>query len=108
MKTQEQRRAPRVSFSRAAKVLHVPSLKYLPAQTCDLSQTGALVRVLAPRRFGPGDEVELFVQWGSAVLLGEGDRIKGVVRRVLASERGQVLGVEFSQRLGAAQLEAAA
>ena len=89
-----------MSLSRPAKVYHVPSRKYLAAQTCDLSGTGALLRVESPRRLVPGEMVEVLVQWSGRVLLNAGDLVKARVARVLPQAGYQLVGVEFEVAVG--------
>lgn len=52
----------RTRTSRGSKVFHRAGLAYAPAETTDLSEGGALLKVHSTRRFDPGDIVDVVVE----------------------------------------------
>lgn len=106
--TDDRRKHTRVSVSRPCKLYHRATGRYLPARTCDVSASGALVRVTAPRPLVPGDEIEVYIAWSSRSLLTTSEQVRGRVTRTMFEGNDQIVGVEFvAARAQAAQPVAA-
>jgi len=58
----DRRLYPRTRSVRASKIFHRAGLAYAPAETTDLSEGGALLKVHSSRRFDPGDVVDIVVE----------------------------------------------
>lgn len=81
----EQREHPRTPVARAAKVFHRASGRYVPAQTCNVSRGGVLLRVGSARPFRPDDRVDVFIAWSDGVLLAASGAIRATVTRAARS-----------------------
>lgn len=95
--TTERRVNPRVIVTKACKVLHVATRKYLPAKTCDVSSGGALLRITTPRPLVPGEEIQVFIAWDNRNLLSTGEQVRAHVMRTYFDGVEQVVGVRFAQ-----------
>jgi hypothetical protein len=92
----DRRQNPRMNLSRPGKVRHVPTGRFWPAVTWDMSLSGMLLGVDAPRDIQPGDTLEIYVAWSCRPLLRSDDKIMAEVKRVLPRTDGrQLVGVEF-------------
>lgn len=91
------RRHERTPITRPAKVYHANSAKYLPACTRDLSQSGALLEINAPRAIEVGDSLEVLVAWNDRSLLSHTDQVPARVTRVLRTDSPrQFVAVAFA------------
>lgn len=52
----------RTKVARLAKLFHRAGLAYAAGQTADLSEGGVLLKVHSPRRFEPGDTVDVVIE----------------------------------------------
>lgn len=91
----ERRRHTRQSVTKACKIFHRPSRRYIPALTCDASLGGVLLSIDWPQFVGVGDEIDVFVSWSGDVIAAENRAKRGSVRRVPASSGRQLIAVEF-------------
>ncbi len=105
----DRRRSPRAVLSRPCKIHHVPTGRYWPGVTWDISSGGVLLGVDAPRDLKPGDAIELYISWSSRPLLKSEDCIIAEVKRVLPRTDGrQFVGLEFAEQLTLMPAQAAA
>lgn len=95
--TSERRVNPRIVVTKPCKVMHVATRKYLPAQTCDISSGGALLRITTPRPLAPGDEIQVFIAWDHRNLLTTGEQVRAHVMRTYFDGVEQIIGVRFAQ-----------
>lgn len=93
----DRRRAERVTVVRAAKVLNCRSRKYAPAETCNLSQSGALVKLDRTHPISTGDEVQVAIDWSlTPGLISSDELVTGKVVRVAAIDYlSQSVAVRF-------------
>ncbi len=93
----DRRQHARTPIDRPCKVYHRASRQYLAARTCDLSSSGALIRVDSARPINPGDELDVFIAWGKKPVVNSGELVPATVVRVAASlERHQAVAVQFA------------
>jgi len=98
--TLERRRHARLPVERPCKVFHHPSRTYLAASTCDLSESGAMIRVDNPRALNPGDEIDVLIAWSTAPVLQKSRAITGSIVRVPGSfARHQFIAVKFAKEM---------
>ncbi|MEM1165457.1 MAG: PilZ domain-containing protein [Planctomycetota bacterium] len=94
--TTDRRRHPRVTAVRACKVRPARSVRYLPAQTADVSGGGALVRLDSEHELKPGEAIEVAVAWNGEAVLPDEAVQRAIIRRVYTTGDGQqAVGVEF-------------
>lgn len=95
---EDRRKHVRTGIERPCKVFHRASRQYLPAQTCNLSATGALIRVDSAHAVTAGQEIGLAIAWSRrAVLDSAAMTTARVVRVVSMVGRYQAIAVEFAQ-----------
>lgn len=110
----ERRAAERFSLDLPAKLRPTPGLRFLAARTLDVSRSGALLSVEAPRPLSPGETIEIALAFSPTPLLRSGDLLRATVVRTLptlptldaqpqAAPR-QRLAVRFEQALDAKAL----
>jgi hypothetical protein len=98
----ERRRHDRVWVVRGCRIRAVSRVRAEPAETTNLSESGALIRVGSEGSFGVGDEVEILVAWGGEAVVQSEGAIRGIVRRVVPMDyHHQAIGVEFAARMRA-------
>jgi hypothetical protein len=94
------RRHARVMLTRACKVYHHATRRYLPARTLDVSISGSLLTVDTPRTMKPGEELDLVVSWNDEPLLHAESMVAARVVRTHASDGyHQTVGVQFEAPL---------
>lgn len=92
----DRRRHERCEVTKRCKVFHWPTQRYYPAELCDFSRGGCLLRVLGGRGLAPDDAVDIFVAWHGEALVRSNEEWRGrVVRRLGAGDGEQLIGVEF-------------
>jgi hypothetical protein len=107
----DRRRNERITLVRPAKMLNCRSRKYVPAETCNLSQTGALVKLDRSQPIAQGDEVQVAVDWSlTPGLISSDELVTGEVVRVSAIDYlSQSVAVKFVRgQIKESQLEQAA
>jgi hypothetical protein len=93
----DRRQHERVWTTRGCRVRGIARVRSEPAETANISQGGALIRVGTTSAFGIGDEVEVVVAREGQGLLRAEDAIRGIVRRVVPMDfHHQAIGVEFA------------
>jgi len=93
----DRRQSTRVAIDHPCKVFHVPTRKYLPARSRDVSQGGALIDVFTPRPLVEGDEIELLIAWSSKTVLSASEQVRARVVRAAFHGSEQTVAVEFKQ-----------
>lgn len=97
-KPEDRRRHARRSVVRPAKVRDRRMLLFSPGETCDISESGLLLRVDRARAFAPGDELDVVVAWGNDPLVRGEAMSRARVRRVTPIDHHhQALALEFDQ-----------
>ena len=93
------RRHDRAWIVRGCRIRATNRVRAEQAETTNLSESGALIRVGSEGTFGVGDEVEILVAWDGEAVVQSDDSIRGVVRRVVPMDyHHQAIGVEFATR----------
>ena len=93
----DRRQHARTPIDRPCKVYHRASRQYLPARTCDLFFSGALIRIDSACLINPGDELDVFIAWGKKPVVNSAELVPAKVIRVAASlERHQAVAVQFA------------
>jgi len=106
--SKDRRQNPRLPLSRPGKILHVPSGRYWPAVTWDMSLSGMLLGIDAPREIKPGDTLEIYVAWSCRPLMRSEDKIIAEVKRVMPRTDGrQLVGVQFAAPIAQPAAQAA-
>lgn len=96
----ERRRHSRLPLVRDCKLRARSAPAFSPAQTTNLSQGGALVRVPAARCFAPGDRIDVALPGANEPLIATDALIHARVRRVIPIDHHhQALGIEFDEAL---------
>ncbi len=106
----DRRRNERITVVRPAKMLNCRSRKYVPVETCNLSQTGALVTLDRSHPICQGDEVQVAIDWSMTPgLITSDELVTGEVVRVSAIDYiSQSVAVRFVRgQLQQQQLERA-
>lgn len=96
---QERRISPRVHAAYAAKVFDRRAQRYHPAQTCDLSASGALLKVQRSMPIHKGDHLDVTITTDDETnrMLALDDFIPARVVRVTAIDRfSQAVAVQFN------------
>lgn len=97
----ERRRHERRVLERGCKVLHARSLRYMAAQTRDLSPGGALLDLASERPLSVGDRIELLVDWDGHGVGARSAMVGATIVRVgERPDRRQRVGVAFDRDLG--------
>lgn len=96
----ERRAFPRHRITRACKVFHPGTQKFLPARTTDVSAYGALLRVDSPRTLQPGEPLDIAVAWDGESILPHDRLMRAIVirqgpGRLADAERSQTVAVRF-------------
>ncbi len=91
----ERRKFPRQAVTKACKVFHHPSRRYLPALTCDASRGGVMLSVHWPHALAVGDTVDIYVSWTGNAIAPESSAKRGRICRSLATTGRQLVAVEF-------------
>ena len=100
---QDRRRCARQNVERPCKVLDYSSLRYIPGQTCNVSASGALLRIDSSREIKPGDRLDVAVSWGRDAVMASSAMIPAsVVRIVSATARHQSVALSFERELNTA------
>lgn len=98
----ERRRHTRMSLIRPCKVRDCKTFVYSPGLTCDVSASGALLRVDRVRPVVPGDQIEVAVAWTRDAVLSAESMVKAIVRRVIPIDHyHQSVAVEFEPAVAA-------
>jgi len=96
----ERRRHERVWVVRGCRIRAVHRLRAEQAETANLSDHGALIRVGSHGTFGIGDEVEIHVAWDGQTVVRTEEAVRGIVKRVVPMDyHHQAIGVEFTTAL---------
>lgn len=99
----DRRRFAREPVERPCKVLHCASLRFAPGRTANLSEGGALLRVVSARPYDPGDSIEVAIGSPTSAVLSSRDLIPArVVRAEPEAGSLQALAVEFVAEAGRA------
>lgn len=99
----ERRQHPRSPITRPCKLFRCATGRYESGQIVNLSSSGALVEVVAPRPLAQGDRVRLGVLWSGAGVLRDDRLLEARVVRSHRSDNGrQTVAVEFAPALSAA------
>jgi hypothetical protein len=107
--TMERRRHEREVLVRPCKVRSVRSLLFTPAETTNVSVSGALVRVPRGSSFGVGDELEIAVAWDHEAVVPSHRLVRARVKRITPIDcHHQAIGVEYQAWEGRAAIAAAA
>lgn len=92
----ERRKFQRTPVVRACKVRDRRTARYLPAQTADLSEGGALLRIERSRPIGPGDELDMYLGQDGVIVLAGSESVRATVRRVTPIDHHyQAIALEF-------------
>lgn len=103
----ERRRHDRRTVVKRCKIRDRRTASFAAGETADLSAGGALIRVERARPFGPGDEVDLVVDWDGRTVLSSDDMLRARVRRVTPIDhQHQAVALEFKQVAAAAAIAA--
>ncbi len=95
--TIDRRRHPRLNAVRPAKVFLPEALRFAPAQTTDISQSGALLCVDRARTLAPGDMIEVLVPPpGAAMAEAKNMTPARVVRVTPVDHFQQAVAVEYA------------
>jgi c-di-GMP-binding flagellar brake protein YcgR len=98
--TLERRRCERHQIVKDCKLRGCSAPAFTPAQTTNLSLSGALIRIPTARPFAPGDEIELALPASNEPLITSDALIHARVRRVIPIDHHhQALGIEFDEAL---------
>lgn len=101
----DRRNHTRTQVQRPCKVYCPATHRYLAGETCDLSATGALVRVDSPRPLAVGEEIKVVVAWDRKAVLPAHAMMTGKVVRIAASiGQHQAVAVRFAQEQALAQV----
>jgi len=93
----ERRRHARLEIKRPCKVLHNPTLRYMAAQTQDLSPGGAMLELSHHRPLAVGDQIDLLVDWDETGIVNKQTMLAATVVRVGACEGlRQRVGITFA------------
>ena len=105
----ERRTARRYLAVHPAKVYDHRAQKYYPAQTSNLSQTGALLKVNRSMPLAVGDELAVGIAAGAGQTILSGDDLARarVVRVIPLDHLSQAVAVTFGQSAAPAQPEPA-
>jgi len=103
----DRRQAERIDVVRPAKVLNCRAQKYIAAETCNLSQTGAMVKIDRSHPVSMGDELEVGIDWSqSPGLLSKTEMVPAKVIRVAAIDYvSQSVAVQFQRGFGNVKTE---
>ncbi len=94
--TTDRRRHPRREVERPGKVYHLPSRRFVPARTVNVSDGGALLLVSSGRSMGEGEGLDVAILWGPGGLIPDRTMLRGrVVRSVPAGPEAQMVAVRF-------------
>lgn len=100
----ERRLHERRAFKRPCKVLHAPTLRYLAAETMDLSSGGILIELPNQRVLHVGDRLDVMVDWARHGIVESTKMLPATVAWVDApSDHGQRVGVAFQSELSVSQ-----
>ncbi|MCK4873717.1 MAG: PilZ domain-containing protein [Phycisphaerales bacterium] len=96
----DRRGTERMDLVRPAKILNCRSRKFIAAETCNLSQSGVLVKIDRSHPVSHGDELEVAIDWGrSPGLLGSEELVTGRVVRVASMDYvSQSVALQFARR----------
>ena len=101
----ERRRFPRHSLDSSCKLLDRRTARFWPAQTADVSEGGALLRVALNRPLRPGDQIDVYISRDRRAVLDSSDATRARVVRVISSGPvSQAVAVEFECRREPASL----
>ncbi len=95
---QDRRMSPRMSVAHGAKVFDPRAQRYHAAQTCNISATGALLKVQRSMPVMSGDRLDVAIDADDATrrVLALGDFVPSRVVRVMAIDRfSQAVAVQF-------------
>lgn len=96
----ERRRHERHVLVRDCKLRARSAPAFTPAQTTNLSRSGALIRVPSSRTYASGDRIELALPASRQPLVMSDALIGARVRRVIPIDHhSQALGIEFDEAL---------
>ncbi len=96
----ERRHHERAWIVRGCRIRAISRVRAEQAETANLSEKGALIRVGSAGSFGIGDEVEILVAWEGESVVREDQAIRGVVKRVVPMDyHHQAIGVEFAAQI---------
>ncbi len=94
----ERRQHDRQDLSRPCKVFLKQAMRYVPGNTRNLSDGGALLEVGPSRPLNPGDPVDLLISWtGQAVVRAESMAAARVVRVIESGHDRQLVALTFEQ-----------
>lgn len=99
----ERRQHDRRDLARPCKVFLRQAMKYVPGNTRNLSDSGALLEVGPSRPLSVGDPVDLLISWtGQAVVRAESMAPARVVRVIESGHDRQLVALAFEQAEAAA------
>lgn len=96
---QDRRTSPRIDAAHAAKVFDPRAQRYHPAQTCNVSASGALLKVQRSMPVMSGDRLDVIIDAGEDMqrMLALEDSVPCRVVRVSAIDRfSQAIAVQFN------------
>lgn len=100
----DRRRHERRPFERPCKVLHAPTLRYLAAETMDLSSGGLLIELAQQRMLHVGDRLDVMVDWARHGIVESAKMLPATVAWIdTPSDHGQRVGVAFEDELTVSQ-----
>lgn len=95
----EKRTSPRVMTTRAVKLFHLRSGRFLPAYTIDISAGGILMQIDWPSNVFSGDRVDIYLPEHDHAILRERERHPATVVRVLRGETVCLVAAKFAVEL---------
>lgn len=96
----ERRRHERAELQKPCKVLHAPTLRYMAAETRDISRSGALLELSHHRTLSVGDRVDVLVDWATRGIVDRSAMVGATVVRDGGREGlRQRIGVVFDSEL---------
>jgi len=96
----ERRIAERLELKRLAKVMHHPSHRYLPANTRNISTTGALIEIITTRPLAAGDNLDLFVDFDDTDVLTNENAVSATIVRVHEwTDERQTVAIHFQDAI---------
>ena len=103
--TIDRRRHDRLWTVRGCRVRAVSRVRAETAETANVSESGALIRIGSTGTFGLGDEVEVVVAWDGEGLVRAEQAVRGVIRRIVPMDfHHQAIAVEFQAAVGGGTL----
>ncbi|MEM1330494.1 MAG: PilZ domain-containing protein [Planctomycetota bacterium] len=79
---EDRRSSPRIAAQHRAKVFHRRTHRYLPAETCNVSDGGMLIRVKSPRELRIGEALDLAVDWAGEAVVRKAELTPATVVRI--------------------------